>query len=289
MSAWLWMALAAAAAAEPDRSPLPAPSQGVELTQIGEDYYAYRHLGARTIFLITKAGVILADPLSAEAATAVRAEIAKLTDRPVKYVVYSHEHWDHIRGARIFKDEGATIVSHEKCMARLEDLPNADVVLPDFTFRGARHDLKLGGRTLELHHLGVNHGECMLVMKPAHVNVPFIVDLVTAGGMPLPHMPDYSLHHWVRSLKELEGWGFTQWVGGHGIVLSPTARIAERREYLETLLAATRRELDAGTPQDKIPEAVAERLAPRFRHLRNYDAYVRDNVRRVLTYYSIGW
>jgi len=283
------LTLACGAAAPQDRTPLPAPSEGMEVTQIGPGYYTFRYAGTRNIFLITDAGVIVSDPISPAAAKAMRAEIAKLTDKPVKYVVYSHQHWDHIRGGRLFKDEGAKFVSHEKCVAHFADLPHPEVVMPDVTFRGRRHDLELGGRTLELRYLGVNHGDCLIVMTPAHVDVPHIVDLVTAGGMPLPHMSDYSLHHWVRSLRELEGWGFTQWVGGHGIALAPTSRITERREYLEALMAETKRELDAGTPSDKIPDVVAGRLSERFRHLRNFDAYVRDNVRRVLVYYAIGW
>jgi len=268
---------------------LPAPVQGHEVTEIGPGYYTFRYLGIRNVFLITRAGVIVTDPMNPAAATVMREEIRKLTPLPVKYVIYSHQLWDHVRGGRIFADEGATFISHRNCIAHFKDLPDPDIVIPTRTFKGERDVVRLGERSMELRWLGVNHGDCLIVMTPDHVNVPFIVDLATAGGMPLPFIADYSLHNWVRSLRELEGWSFEQYVGGHGIPLAPKSRIGERREYVEALMAETRRELDAGTPIEQIPEVVADRLRERFAHLRGFSGIVRDNVRRTITYYGMGW
>ncbi|MCB1624567.1 MAG: MBL fold metallo-hydrolase [Pseudomonadales bacterium] len=268
---------------------LKAPVIGHDVTQIGPDYYTFRYKGIRNVFLVTSEGVIVTDPIQPAAARVLREEIRKITPLPVKYVVYSHEHWDHVSGGQIFKDEGAVFVSHENCLAHFDDLPNPDIVRPDRTFKGPRHDLTLGNHTLRLRYYGRNHGDCLIVMTPEHVNVPFIVDLGTAGGMPLPFIPDYSLHNWVRTLHELEAEPFESYVGGHGIPVAPKSRLTERREYLEALLAETKRELDAGTSLERIPDVVAERLSQRFKHLRNFELWVRDNVRRTITYYSMGW
>ena len=268
---------------------LPPQIEGHELTQIGPGYYTFRNKGLRNVFLVTSAGVIATDPIEPETARLMREEIRKITPLPVKYVVYSHQHWDHVRGGRIFKDEGAIFVSHENCVPHFRDLPDPEIVMTDQTFSGDRYFLKLGERTLKLRYLGTNHGDCLIVMTPDHVNVPFIVDLATAGGMPLPFIADYSLHNWVRSLRELESWDFEQYVGGHGVALAPKNRIAERREYIEALLIETKRELDAGTPLANIPDAVAARLQGRFAHLRGFNGIVRDNVRRTITYYGMGW
>jgi len=287
---WLGCALIAALMTPATaQTPLPAPVQGHEVTEIGPGYFTFRHKGLRNIFLITRDGVIVTDPIDPEAARVLREEIRQRTPLPVKYVIYSHQHWDHVRGGKIFKDEGARFVSHERCVAHFKDLPEKDIVMPDETFAGDRYQLTLGERTLQLRWLGVNHGDCLIVMTPDHVNVPFIVDLGTAGGMPLPFIADYSLHNWVRSLRELEGWDFTQYVGGHGIALAPKSRLAERREYLEALMSETKRELDAGTPLAQIPDRVAAALQGRFQHLRGFNGIVRDNVRRTITYYGMGW
>lgn len=284
-------AAAAVLLASPTRAQtaLPIPVQGFEVTQIAPGYYTFRYRGLRNIFLITRAGVIVTDPIEPKAAAILREEIRKLTPLPVKYVVYSHQHWDHVRGGRIFAAEGATFVSHRNCVRHFEDLPEPDIVMPTRTFTGERHVLRLGERRLELRWLGPNHGDCLIVMKPDHADIPFIVDLATAGGMPLPFIADYSLHNWVRSLRELEGWSFTEYVGGHGIPIAPKSRITERREYLEALMTETRRELDAGTPLEQIPDRVAARLQGRFAHLRGFNGIVRDNVRRTITYYGMGW
>ena len=278
-----------AASAAPPLVTLPAPVVGYETTQLGPDYYSFRYLGARSIFLITTAGVIATDPQDPAAARQMREEIRKLTLLPVKYVVYSHQHWDHVRGGKIFKDEGARFISHVNCIAHFKDMPNADIIMPDIAVKTNKYDLKLGNHTLQLRYLGPNHGDCLLIMTPAHVNIPFIVDLASAGGMPLSYMPDYSLHNWVRSLRELEGWSFAQFTGGHGVPLADKSRLSERREYLEALMSETKRELDANTAISAIPDIVAERLRERFQSLRSFNENVRDNVRRTITYYGMGW
>lgn len=292
ISAVLGATLAAApfvAAQQAPSTPLPAPVVGYEVTELGAGYYTFRYTGTRNIFLVTSRGVIVTDPIEPAAASIMREQIRRITNQPVKYVVYSHEHWDHVMGGRIFKDEGAKFISHRNCVAHWRDLPNPEIVMPDITIDRSLYRLRLGNRTLELRYLGLNHGDCLLIMKPAHVNIPYIVDLASAGGMPLPMMPDYSLHNWVRSLRELESWDFSQYVGGHGVPLADKSRLSERREYLEALMLETKRELDAGTAIDVIPELVAERLHNRFGHLRGFNAIVRDNVRRTITYYGMGW
>jgi glyoxylase-like metal-dependent hydrolase (beta-lactamase superfamily II) len=273
----------------PPGKALPVPVAGWDIVQIGPGYYSFRYTGVRNVFLITPKGVIVTDPIEPAAAKILREQIRKLTDQPVKYVVYSHQHWDHVLGGQVFKDEGAQFISHASCLAHFDDMPNPQLVRPDITFKGARYDLKLGGRTLTLRYLGANHGDCLVVMTPDGTNVPFIVDLASPGGMPLPLIPDYSLHNWVRTLRELEGWDFAQYVGGHGVPLADRSRLGERREYLEALMAETKREMDAGTPEAQIPDLVAARLGGRFSHLRGFNGIVRDNVRRTMAYYGMGW
>jgi glyoxylase-like metal-dependent hydrolase (beta-lactamase superfamily II) len=276
-------------AAAPQSATPPAPVDGWDVTPLGPGYYSFRYTGTRNVFLITSAGVIVTDPIEPAAAKILREEIRKLTDKPIKYVVYSHQHWDHILGGRIFKDEHAKFVSHQKCLSHFKDMPNAELVMPDITVKGNSHNLKLGDRILKLRYLGANHGDCLLVMTPDNVNIPFIVDLASAGGMPQGTMPDYSLHNWVRTLRELESWDFQQYVGGHGVPLADKSRLTERREYLEALMQETKKEMDAGTAIAQIPDIVAGRLRDRYFQLRGFDSNVRDNVRRTMTYYGIGW
>lgn len=117
-----------------------------------------------TIFIVTDEGVIVTDPMNPKAAKLLQAEIRKVTDKPVKYVVYSHNHHDHISGGIIFKAEGATFVGHENVLKELGDHPSAVTPLPDITFSD-RYELTLGDRTLVLEHYGPNHGESLVTLR----------------------------------------------------------------------------------------------------------------------------
>ena len=60
-------------------------------------------------------GVIATDPISygrPQAAKAYLEEIRKITKAPIKYLIYSHHHYDHIAGGKPFKDAGATVIAH---------------------------------------------------------------------------------------------------------------------------------------------------------------------------------
>lgn len=256
---------------------------GHDMTEIDDGLYMFRMAGTRSMILVTGDGVIATDPVNTEHARVMREEIAKITDQPVKYVIYSHEHWDHSVGGQIFKDEGATFISHENCAKHFADLPHPDIVMPDVTFADD-YTLELGGRKLDLLYFGPNHGDCMVVMRPDPGDYLFIVDLVTPGGAPLGFMPDYSPHHYVRTLKEIEDLDYTAILGGHGALVAHPSAVTERRQYLEALLAAVKYARESGVTN--IREMV--RL-PQFEYLRGYDDRIEDNVRRIQTYYGIGW
>ncbi len=120
---------------------------GVE--DFGDGLYAFHYGSARSIFMVTDDGVIVTDPLNIDAAKIYREEIAKITDQPVKYVVYSHLHWDSVAGGQIFKDEGAQFVAQERCAQNFQLNPNSAIVAPDITFSES-YTLTLGGQSLEL-------------------------------------------------------------------------------------------------------------------------------------------
>jgi glyoxylase-like metal-dependent hydrolase (beta-lactamase superfamily II) len=261
---------------------------GAKTVKLGDGIYSFTKQNARNIFIVTDEGVIATDPISPDAAADYMAEIRKVTDKPVKYLVYSHQHWDHVRGGQIFKDAGATVLSHQACMTYFHRDPNPDVVLPDQTFEGPRFDLELGGKTLELYHFGRNHGDCLIVMRIPEINAIFLVDLVTpygvSGGSGL--INDFYPTDWIRSLKEIEAMEFDYMIGGHGPPKAPHWAVTERREYLEALMVAVKSEMDSGTTPGDIAGAI--RL-PKFQHLWNYDRLLARNAERIRAYYILGW
>ena len=71
---------------------VPPGFKPVETERLAENLYAFRWGAYRSIFMVTDEGVIVTDPISVRAAHLYRREIARITDQPVKYVVYSHAH-----------------------------------------------------------------------------------------------------------------------------------------------------------------------------------------------------
>ena len=102
-----------------------------ETTKIADGVYTFRFGIHRNMFVVTNEGVIATDPISPGAAKIMMGEIRKVTKQPVKYVIYSHEHWDHIAGGRVFKEAGAKFVSHANCAPTFKANPNPAVVAPD--------------------------------------------------------------------------------------------------------------------------------------------------------------
>src|SRR5207302_7512900 len=97
-----------------------------------ENVYIFRYVGHQSMFIVTPQGVIATDPIGERrpAAKAYIEEIQKITKAPIKYVIYSHVHFDHIAGGKPFKDLGATFVAHRNAKKRIAELKPAAVLVP---------------------------------------------------------------------------------------------------------------------------------------------------------------
>jgi len=127
----------------PTKAPVGGKTWGTSVTKIGNGVYVFRWWVYRDIFIITDEGVIATDPMNPKAAKLLKMEIQKRTDKPVKYVIYSHNHKDHISGGNVFKKEGANFVGHVNLLKEFKDHPNPTSPLPDITFKDS-YKLKLG-------------------------------------------------------------------------------------------------------------------------------------------------
>ena len=106
----------------------PAAAQGgrppIETKKVDgtEGVYVFRNNNHQAIFIVTKDGVIATDPVAYGRPTGGQQyvdEIKKVTDKPIKYLIYSHHHFDHIAGGKAFKDAGATVIAHTQAKERL--------------------------------------------------------------------------------------------------------------------------------------------------------------------------
>jgi glyoxylase-like metal-dependent hydrolase (beta-lactamase superfamily II) len=169
--------------AQTGEKPAPYATTKVEGT---DNVYIFRAGGHQAMFVVTKAGVIATDPIGYGRPQMVKTyveEIKKVTDQPIKYLVYSHHHNDHISGGKPFKDAGATIVAHKRTLDRIKAQGDPEMVPPDETFTKQR-TLKLGGTVLELSYLGINHSDSTIVMRLPKEKLIFVVDTIPVGAFP---------------------------------------------------------------------------------------------------------
>ncbi|MGH7335482.1 MAG: MBL fold metallo-hydrolase, partial [Candidatus Rokuibacteriota bacterium] len=100
---------------------LAAQAPPFETRKIADNVYVFRFGGHQSMFVVTPDGVIATDPIGYRRPHAVHTyidEIRKITPAPIKYVVYSHHHYDHIEGGKPFKDAGATFIAHKNAKSR---------------------------------------------------------------------------------------------------------------------------------------------------------------------------
>lgn len=279
-----------------------------ELEQLADDLYTFRYGPYRSLFMVTDEGVIATDPISPEAAVEYRAAIASVTDQPVKYIVYSHAHWDHARGGQIFQQEGATFIAQERCVQNIAESPNPDIINPDITF-DTTYKVKLGGVSLDLYYFGPSHGTCLIVMIPRPHNMIYTVDLITprpAGGGYLPWDPqvaDFQFFNAVENLRAVEDLVAQEQIetiiGAHLVPLpqgkgqfapaptmGPVIQITERREFWEALMNAVKTEMDSGTQSFMVSSRLD--LSP-WENIRGFNKRkFKQLVDRIAAYYAIG-
>lgn len=156
--------------------------------------YVFRNGNHQAMFVVTKDGVIATDPVAYGKPFGGQAyvdEIRKVTDKPIRYVIYSHHHYDHIAGGRALKEAGATFIAHRKAKERLAKLMDPHTVIPDEVVSDKGRTITLGGTVLELSYHGLNHSDSTLVMRLPKEKIIFIVDTIPVGQVPGRGMIDF--------------------------------------------------------------------------------------------------
>jgi glyoxylase-like metal-dependent hydrolase (beta-lactamase superfamily II) len=179
-------ALLASVLAGPAQAQAQAPAQSATKVDGTDNVYIWPNGNHQAMFIVTKDGVIATDPVAygrPQGGQQYVDAIKKITDKPIKYLIYSHVHFDHIAGGKAFKDAGARVIAHKNATARLKTLKDPHTVMPDESV-GNKKVINLGGTTLELHYLGLNHSDSTLVMRLPKEKIVFIVDTIPVGGFP---------------------------------------------------------------------------------------------------------
>lgn len=183
-----------------------------------DNVYIFRNGGHQAMFIVTEEGVIATDPVAYWRPTGGQLyldEIRKVTDKPVKLMIYSHHHFDHIAGGQAFKDAGARFIAHHRAKQRLEVLKDPHTVLPDEAVSDKGRTIKLGGTVLELTYHGLNHSDSTLVMRLPKEKIIFVVDTIPVGSVPGRGMIDFHPLEAEAFIKQVLALDWDRLIPGH--------------------------------------------------------------------------
>ena len=269
-----------AAAYAQQAAPPPFATTKVDGT---DNVYVFRYGNAQSMFVVTSAGVIATAPIGYGRPQAVVThvdEIKKISSQPIKYVIYSHHHFDHIAGGKPFKDAGATFVAHKRARERLVALKDPHTVLPDETVDGAR-TITLGDTTLELTYIGLNHSDSSLIMRLPKQKVLFAVDFIPVGSVPGRGMIDSYPIEWEDSLKKVLAMDWDKLIPGHPG--APGGRLGTKQDvqnllgFLQDASAAVKAEAQAGKCWDPVEK---ELKLPKYESWAGYETALPFVLRR---------
>lgn len=252
-AAWLVGAVTPVASQDKPAAPPPAakpPSFATTRVEGTDNVYVFRYGNHQSMFVVTPAGVIATDPIAygrPQAAHTYIEEIRKITDKPIKYLIYSHHHYDHIAGGQPFKDAGAKIIAHKRAKERLAVLKDPATPLPDETF-DKKKVITLGGTTLELTYHGLNHSDSTLAMRLPKEKVLFVVDVLPVGSVPGRGMIDFYPLEAEKSIESMLKLDWNILIPGHpgapggrmGSRADAEAQLAFLRDASETVKVAAR-------------------------------------------------
>ena len=268
-----------AAPPAPQATPPAQPMFATRKVEGTDNVYIFRYQGHQSMFVVTKAGVIATDPIGLrrpQAVTTYIDEIKKVTSQPIKYVIYSHSHYDHIAGGKPFKDLGARFIAHKNAQAQLKRFPSPDVVMPDEVV-----DITLGGTTLELIYVGRNHSDNSLVMRLPKEKLIFTVDFVPIQTLLFRNLPDTaSPPEWEESLKRVAALDWERMIPGHpyaGGRLGTKQDVQDLIGYMQDLGAEVKKAAAEGKCTDT---AMKEIKLPKYEKWGNYAAFLPGNVER---------
>ena len=290
---WILAALAILGASTFSR----AQQQELEVTEIAPGLFV--HYGVTALmtrendgaianigFIIGESAVAVIDTGgSVREGQRLLASIRARTDKPVRYVINTHGHPDHVFGSAAFLSDGTVFVGHRNLPRALatrgqfyieafrrimgDQLLDEVRMIPPTLLIDDTVTLDLGSRTLTLRAWPTAHSDNDLSVLDEETKTLFAGDLVF-----LTHTPvlDGSIRGWLRVIDELSTLPAQRVIPGHGPVSEWPAALTDQRRYLETLASDVRMLVARGEPITVAADTAAASERARWQLFDDYNA-----------------
>lgn len=244
--------------------------------RLTDDIYVFtsgKYVQVTATVIFTAKGVVVFDTLPFPDETRQMIEFIRQAERgPVRYLILSHSHADHVYGAFLFPE--AEIVAHRRCydlLSRygrkgLEEARRAEPDLAEVTLRfpalwmETDAALRMGDKTIQLYY---SPGHTPDVIG-AYIQEEHTL-LASDTMMPVPYIADGDPFQLMESLKALRSFRADHLVQGHGEVLlrgEIQTKIADNIAYLQKLVETVTRAVEKGTPVEQILRIPLEEFGP---------------------------
>ena len=256
--------------------------QGQTALMTGENDGATANIG----FIIGESAVAVIDTGgSVREGQRLLAAIRARTDKPIRYVIYTHGHPDQVFGAAAFAGDGTEFVGHRNLPRALaargafyldafrrimgaQSLDGVRMIPPTLLVDGTVK-LDLGSRILTLKSWPAAHSDNDVTVFDEQTKTLFAGDLVFLGHIPVL---DGSIRGWLGVIDELGTLPAQRVIPGHGPVSEWLGALADQRRYLETLAADVRRLVARGAPITVAADTAAASERPRWQLFDDYNA-----------------
>ena len=213
----------------------PLPEKGYLLEPLAKDIFFFSNGVYNNMFIVTPEGVILIDPIRG-AGPLLQKAIQEVTMLPVKIMIYSHPHLDHIGDASMFAANGVKIIAHQETQLLLKRYKDPARPIPQFTF-GEKSVIELGGVRVDLIYPGDGHSKGNIMIYLPQEKILMFVDVATPKSVPFKNFSTVDIYGQVVGLKRALQLDFETYVAGH---LYRPGKRAEMEEVLKYYLAGKR-------------------------------------------------
>lgn len=270
-----------------------APNVYVFIGEIGMRTYQNEGMNANTGFIVTKAGVVVVDSgPSYLVAKAIHAEIKKITQQPIKYVINTGGQDHRWLGNGYFKEQGAQIIASRKAIPDMEErgamqlaglkselrekINGTQVVYPDHLI-DQKETLKLNDLEIQILFFQGGHTPGDVVVWLPKSRTLFSGDHIYVDRL-LGVLPFSNSKNWLASFEGIEKLKPKTIIPGHGKVCDLNKAQRDTKDYLVLLRKHMRKAIDAG---DEMQNAINTLDQSAFRNLDNYELLKGGNASRV--------